>query len=431
MKKVIIVGGGWAGVSAALTARKSGADVLLLEKTDMLLGAGNAGGIFRNNGRYTAAEEMKALGAGELFDIMDECAVHSNITFPGHMHASLYDVGSIEPKVRRLLNGIGIKIMTNTHVMGAHTEDGVVTEVRLDDSSSIKGDAFIDAAGTSGPMGNCLRYGNGCAMCVQRCPSFGPRVSITAACGIKDLVGRRADGTPGVFSGACKIEKKSLSEEIRNQLDKEGVVIVQLPAEDIDYEKLGKKACKQYALKEYSENLILLDTGEAKLMTSFYPLEKLRAIKGLENAVYCDPCAGSQSNSVRYLAVAPCHDTMQAEGIKNLFCGGEKGAPLIGHTEAIVTGALAGYNAVCYASGQEQLTLPDTLATGLIISHSHERFVRQKNYDERFTFSGGDFFTLMKEHDLYTTDVITIADRVEKAGLKGVFEKNNEQPYDR
>lgn len=423
MGRVVIVGGGWAGVSAALSAKKAGAEVVLIEKTDMLLGAGNAGGIFRNNGRYTAAEEMKALGAGELFGIMDACALHKGISFPGHSHASLYDVGAIEPRVRRCVAEAGISIMTETHVAGAVCEGGVVSAVTLDDGQRLEGDAFVEATGSSGPMGNCLRYGNGCSMCVQRCPSFGPRVSISASCGVKDLVGRRADGTPGVFSGACKLAKSSLSEELRQQLGANGVAVLKVPPEDIDGEKLGKKACKQYALKEYSENVILLDTGSAKLMTSYYPLEKLRKIPGLENAEFTDPYSGGRGNSVRFLSVAPCLDSMQAEGIDNLFCGGEKGAPLIGHTEAVVTGALAGHNAARYAAGKAPVILPDSLSTGLIISHAHENFVRKKQYGERYTFSGGSFFELMKERGLYSTDAASIAARVEKEKLLGLFEK--------
>ncbi len=56
--KVIVVGGGWSGCSAAISAQKQGAEVLLFERTDMLLGTGLVGGIMRNNGRFTAAEEM-------------------------------------------------------------------------------------------------------------------------------------------------------------------------------------------------------------------------------------------------------------------------------------------------------------------------------------------------------------------------------------
>ena len=65
-KKIVVIGGGAAGMMAALSAAEQGAQVTLAEKTDLLLGAGNAGGIMRNNGRFTAAEENIALGAAEF-----------------------------------------------------------------------------------------------------------------------------------------------------------------------------------------------------------------------------------------------------------------------------------------------------------------------------------------------------------------------------
>lgn len=52
--RIVAIGDGWAGCSAALSAKKQGADVTLLERTDMLLGTGLVGGIMRNNGRYRA-----------------------------------------------------------------------------------------------------------------------------------------------------------------------------------------------------------------------------------------------------------------------------------------------------------------------------------------------------------------------------------------
>ena len=64
--KVIVIGGGWSGVAAAIAAKKAGADVEVFEKTDLLLGLGNVGGIMRNNGRYTATEELIAMG-GQAF----------------------------------------------------------------------------------------------------------------------------------------------------------------------------------------------------------------------------------------------------------------------------------------------------------------------------------------------------------------------------
>jgi len=97
--KIVVIGGGWSGVAAAVAAKKAGAEVCLIEKTDLLLGCGNVGGIMRNNGRYTATEEMIALGAGELFEISDRIALHKNIRFPGHEHASLYPVNTIEAHI--------------------------------------------------------------------------------------------------------------------------------------------------------------------------------------------------------------------------------------------------------------------------------------------------------------------------------------------
>jgi hypothetical protein len=421
--KAVVTGGGWSGVSAALTARKAGAETVLIEKTDLLLGAGNAGGIFRNNGRFTAAEEMKALGAEELFDIMDHCAIHTNLDFPGHKHASLYDVNAIEPCVRKIILDSGIKLMLESHVMDIVKKGNDISAVVLDDNTFIEGDVFIDTTGSSGPMGNCLKYGHGCSMCIQRCPTFGPRVSLTSRYGIKDLTGRRADGTPGVFSGACKINKETLSPDIKEQLDEKGLVIIKVPEEDVNYDKLGQKACRQYALKEYSENIILLDTGSAKLMTSYYPLEKLRKIPGLERAEYVDPYSAGRGNSIRYMSVAPCADTMQVIGATNLFCGGEKGAPLIGHTEAIVTGALAGFNAASYAKGKDMVILPDSLAVGDIISLSHRKFVNEQIYGERYTFAGGIFFERMKEKGLYSTDTDSIMQRVKKENLLNLYKQ--------
>ncbi len=114
MYRVIIAGGGWAGCAAAVTARNAGAKVILLEKTDLLLGLGNVGGIMRNNGRFTAAEENISMGADELFAVTDRCSRHTGLDFPGHRHASLYDVMKVEPEVRRLLRekGVDVRLMS-------------------------------------------------------------------------------------------------------------------------------------------------------------------------------------------------------------------------------------------------------------------------------------------------------------------------------
>ena len=54
-------------------------------------------------------------------------------------------------------------------------------------------------------------------------------------------------------------------------------------------------------------------------MTTYYPLEKLRKIPGLEYAKYVDPYAGSKGNSIRYLSVAPRTNDMKVVGVDNLI----------------------------------------------------------------------------------------------------------------
>ena len=74
----------------------------------------------------------------------------------------------------------------------------------------------------------------------------------------------------------------------------------------------------------------MLDTGQAKMMTSFMPLEDLRRVPGFENARYEDPYAGSLGNSIRYLDVTRRDDTMKVEcEVDNLYCGGEKAGLLV------------------------------------------------------------------------------------------------------
>lgn len=423
MGTVVIIGGGWSGCAASISAKKAGAKVILIEKTDMLLGLGNVGGIMRNNGRFTATEENICLGAYELFEITDRLSRHKNIEFPGHKHGSLYDVTKVEPEVRKLLNNLDIEIMTKKRVVDVIMDKETIKGVVLDDEKVVNGNVFIDTTGSTGPMGNCLKYGNGCSMCILRCPTFGPRVSISQKAGVKDLVGQKSDGTYGAFSGSCKLNKDSLSDDIKKELNEKGVVIIPVPKEDIDRSKLSKKVCEQYALKEYAENLILLDTGHAKLMTSFYPLDELRKIKGLENARYEDPYSGGIGNSVRYLSMAPRDNTMKVKGVDNLFCGGEKSGLFVGHTEAISTGSLAGHNSVRMIKEYKLLELPRSLAIGDIIAYTNERMRSKEGLRKRYTFAGDSYFKRMENMNLYTKDKKIIKKRVEDSGLLNIYTK--------
>ena len=458
MCKIAIAGGGWAGCAAAVRTAKLGIETVLVEKTDLLLGLGNVGGIMRNNGRFTAAEENIAMGASELFEITDRLSVHKKVDFPGHKHASFYDTAMVEPEVRRLLKNLGVEIRFMCRAVDVIMEEAVVTTVdgkrnaaqsETDMESGdepaagrriralklmtadggrytedrLDADVFVETTGSTGPMGNCARHGSGCAMCILRCPAFGPRVSLTEKAGACDLTGERAGGVPGAFSGSCKLDKRTLSPKLQKKLKKDGFAVVPLPEELINRGKLSQKVCQQYALPEFAENIILIDTGSAKLMTPFFNLEQLRSVEGFENIRFEDPYAGGKANSVRYMAVGERDDLMRAKGFENVFLGGEKAGFFVGHTEAITTGSLAGYNAAMMALGGRMLRLPDALATGDLLKFAQKALHGGDAFRRRFTFAGGEYFKRMEERELYTTDTGIIKKRVKDAGLDNIYNR--------
>ena len=74
MGRIVIAGGGWAGCAAAIRAKKLGHDVTLIEKTDLLLGLGNAlfhvgGGVdvIRDGGKCEKLGIFVAPGAMGLY----------------------------------------------------------------------------------------------------------------------------------------------------------------------------------------------------------------------------------------------------------------------------------------------------------------------------------------------------------------------------
>ena len=420
--RIAVVGGGWGGCAAAIAAAKAGASVVLFERADMLLGTGLVGGIFRNNGRWTAAEEMIAMGGGDLFEVMDECAGHKDIEFPGHAHASLYNVYEIEPAVKNYLIDHGVDVETNASIMKLDKKDGKVLSITTRDGKTYEADAYVDATGTSANPANCNKYGNGCAMCILRCHSFAPRVSICTLAGIEEWNGRKKDGSLGAMSGSCKLFKESLAPEIVAELNEKGVCVIPIPEEASMGDKLGLKACQQYALKAFADNIVLLDTGPAKLMTPYYPLDKLRRIPGFEKARYEDPIAGSKGNSMRYFQFANCNHELQAQGeVDNIFCAGEKGGAMVGHTEAIVTGTLAGQNAVRLALGLALLELPNELSVGDFVNHVVDEMKDDTKRGTKYTFSGSVYFVRMQELGLYDCDKASVEAKVDAAGMKGIF----------
>lgn len=420
MKKVIVVGGGVAGCAAAITARKAGLDVTLVERTDMLMGAALRAGRMYMNGRIVAEEECKALGGNEMFETLESIILHrGNIV--NEEHAYIYNTAICDAKVREMLEKAGVKVICQRRAIDVRQEKGRILSVMLNNGEELEGDAFVDTSGSSGGVPICTRYGKGCVMCVCfRCPSFGDRVSIATKAGAKTFIRVRPDGTPGAIGAAVGIYKASLSRELKDMLKEKGALTIPLPKELINYDKLRLVSANR--TKEQMENINLVDIGPtAKCVgLAFFPLENLRKIKGLESAQIEDPLGGSVFNKVGFVDMSPTHETLQIVDFKNLFAAGEK-AGSGGVTEAIFMGHLAGHNAARTALGKDLLVLPRSIIIGDYIAMMSEKSMTEEKMTQGLSCAHGLFFERMKERGVYTVNIKEIQKRVENAGMKDIY----------
>jgi len=221
------------------------------------------------------------------------------------------------------------------------------------------------------------------------------------------------------MSGSCDISKDSISKDIIKEIEEKGVLVIPLKKELID-DHLSLKACQQYSSSEYKDNLVILDTGSLKLMMPYYNLEKLRSVEGFKNAKYVSPLAGGNGNSMRFFAIAPYNSKMKVKKIQNLFCAGEK-TGLIGHTEAILTGALAGYNAYKKLKNEKLLELPRTICSGETIYYTCNKVKTKTGLTKKYTASGSVLFIHLQKKQLYIIDKEKIKNNIEKLKLENIF----------
>jgi len=417
---VVIVGGGLGGSAAAINSAKLGSKVVLIEKSDRLLGAGNVAGEVYGNARYSISWEAYEMGGKELFDAINSELRHSSIKLPGVENTAVYDVFRLEGKTKGILQQMGVEIYFQKRVKDVLMEENRMAGVVLDDGQVVNGDTFVDATGTAGPVALCNKYGKGCAMCVYRCHVYGQRVSITAKAGINEGMGVKLNGQYGGISQGVSILKESLDKAIVRQIEKEGVLFIPVSPDFspqfFDIPKADTKTVK--------ENLVLIDNGLVKAKSRpIISLDKLNSLKGFENAVFYDPQGGSKANSMRFFSVAPRDNTLKVEGILNLFCAGEKQGLLVGVCEAVVSGLLAGYNAARMAKEEDVLEIPTNTALGETIAFTNRVLNSHEGYMSRYSCLSGKLFKNLEEKGLYCTNIEKIKEKVVKAGLKDIFNK--------
>lgn len=421
--KIIIVGGGFSGCAAAIAAARAGGEVLLIERTDLLLAAGIRAGRMNFNGKKVAAEEAKALGGGDVFEALESIVLHrGNIV--DEMHGYIYNTAIAEPTVRRAVEKAGVKLKMCTRITNVQKEGSVIKAVTARDRTRYTGDTFIDCTGTFGGVAVCTKWGKGCVMCATyRCLTFGDRVSIATKAGAPELMRRRPDGTPGVMGAAITVHKASLSPGLKEKLEREGAVSIPLPKAIIDYSK--QQSIGGIRSRRQMEFLNLVDIGlSAKCVgIGFLTLPDLRTVPGLEEAIIEDPLGGGLYNNVNKVSMTPRDDSLLTRGLSNLFLGGEKAGPGTGIAEALVIGAVGGHNAVRKALGMEPLILPRSTAIGDFIAFTGEMMDKPDGLKEGYAFAHGTYFERMKSLGTYSPDPNVAHRRIKELGLAGILAK--------
>ncbi|MFS2098346.1 FAD-dependent oxidoreductase [Variovorax sp. Varisp85] len=153
---VVVVGGGPAGIAAAVSAARHGASTLLVERYGFLGGMGTAGGVTNFAGLYGKRKgEMTQLVRGVVDELIDRIAGFNGMNAPqngmgGRICVRSYDTSAYKLAADQLLGAAGVKLLF--HALAASViRDGSRIDALVVETKSgrqaIRANAFIDASG--------------------------------------------------------------------------------------------------------------------------------------------------------------------------------------------------------------------------------------------------------------------------------------------
>lgn len=152
--ELIVVGGGFAGVCAAISAAREGVDVLLVEKFNCLGGAAVSQLVLPFMPYWTQMPitlDKKFLCGNLFLEIFDEMNKITNLENRNGFNKLLYfDEEILKLVLNRMCIKYNVKLLFNATLTGASVSGGVITSIQVLGKSKpleLYADSFIDATG--------------------------------------------------------------------------------------------------------------------------------------------------------------------------------------------------------------------------------------------------------------------------------------------
>ena len=183
---VAVVGGGSAGVAAAIASARCGARTLLLERAGCLGGASTLRNVVTYCGLYTLGDPPRQAVAGIAEEVMQGLRRLGAVTGP-QRHRGVFVV--FEPEaVKRVLDMLaaeaGVDVLLHAFVCGATREEGRIVDVSWQDHAgrhTATARAFVDASGGGDqPSLPTRRYSNGGGQSWHLGHAFGGREGLSS-----------------------------------------------------------------------------------------------------------------------------------------------------------------------------------------------------------------------------------------------------------